>query len=782
MPRKKTGPPSGPQPIDPKAWRELSADSRESASLSAPSMLNNAVEAARLDPTAFCRFVLRDEKTGRPIKLSPNHVRWHHVLDQRTKVILWAHIEGGKTQQVSIGRVLYEIGNNPNLRVGIVSKTNDLAMKIVRTLGKYIRESAELRRVFPHLRPSADPAMPWTSHKLTVARTAIAKDPTVQAAGVFGSIHGARLDLLVLDDILDDTNTRSATLRDRLWDWLRSTLFGRLTEGGRLWALANAWHADDAMHRLEKEPGFLGLRFPVLDAAGKSTWPEHWPLKRIEGAREIMGSVEFARALLCEVREEKFGEVAPPEPQLPLAEFIPAVTPAFDAPLHLAPLIEGFERSEREEVRLLFSVPPQHSKTTTVEHGLLRSMLRKPGSRNAYVSFSIGRGAKIGLETRWLAERLGLHVEGSRTDWRLPNGSSCLFTGVDGGLSGNPIDSLLLIDDPHKNAAEATSSVLREHVIDWYRGVLVPRLHPGASIILTSTRWNVDDLYGTLAKLPSWTAVNLPAIDSEGRALWPARRPLEFLEAQRAQMTEYEWAALWMGVPRLRGEAVFSDVHYYTEPPKEGYRVGMGVDMAYTDKTSGDYCAAVAMAAVTRADGRQVFYVLDVRRAHAPPPKFAAELRSLSAAFPGAWMLWFTSTTEQGLADFMREGSPLEARLPLVGEVAKADKFVRAAPLAAAWNDGRVLVPRSATGDSPEWVAPFVAELSAFTGVRDRHDDQVDAAAAAVELLLRGAAVARVRAVPSKFGVGAVGAGERTGAGGKPEAPKPAGDPFTDWA
>jgi predicted phage terminase large subunit-like protein len=55
---------------------------------------------------------------------------------------------------------------------------------------------------------------------------------------------------------------------------------------------------------------------------------------------------------------------------------------------------------------------------------------------------------------------------------------------------------------------------------------------------------------------------------------------------------------------------------------------------------------------------------------------------------------------------------------------------LRAQPVASAWNSGRILVPTN----SP-WATPFVDEVLSFTGVADAHDDQVDALAAAYDVL-----------------------------------------------
>ena len=209
------------------------------------------------------------------------------------------------TVQVSVGRVLWEIGRNPNIRVAVITKTARLAQTIIRAQADYIARSESLHEVFPGLVRNPNPKMPWNITALTVDRTVFAKDATVQACGVFGNIHGTRIDLLVLDDVIDSENTRTQVPRDHLWNWVRATLMGRLSgAGARVIVLANAFHPDDLAHRLAREPGFTSHKFPVVDERGDALWPEHWPPARIAKARQDMGPFEFARALLCQARDD----------------------------------------------------------------------------------------------------------------------------------------------------------------------------------------------------------------------------------------------------------------------------------------------------------------------------------------------------------------------------------------------------------------------------------------------------------------------------------------------
>lgn len=260
---------------------------------------------ARTDPNVFAVHVLRDERNGKRIRQARHHKEWHRLLEEQDRLIVWSHVDAGKTAQLSIGRVLWELGRNPNLRFAILSKTKNLAQKIVRTCGQYIEKSAPLHEVFPRLVPDKDPSLPWTSLSLTVAgRAGDPKDPSIQASGAFGNIIGSRIDRLVIDDILDSVNTRTRAPRDNLYEWIRA-IMGRLTEDARVWMVGNAWHPDDVMHRFADETGYKAYRFPVMNKDGVPLWPEHWSPARIEKARTVdFGPLDFARQLMCQPRDD----------------------------------------------------------------------------------------------------------------------------------------------------------------------------------------------------------------------------------------------------------------------------------------------------------------------------------------------------------------------------------------------------------------------------------------------------------------------------------------------
>jgi len=404
-----------------------------------------------------------------------------------------------------------------------------------------------------------------------------------------------------------------------------------------------------------------------------------------------------------------------------LLEFIPRVSPELVAPRHLQPLVNAVESTLDRPRYLVVSTPPQHGKTTVCLHGLMWLAQQNPKLRHAYVTYESSRANIVSEETRRIADRAGIGWKGNIRHWRFAGGGSVFATAVDSALTGNPVDGLLLVDDPHKNRAEAESATYRQRADDWFRSVALTRMHPSASVIVVATRWHPDDLIGRLLDR-GWESIILPAINEKGEALWPEQRPLAFLEDKRERVGEYEWASLFQCVPRARGAAVFGDAHLVDSIATmnlTGYRVALGIDSAYSAKKYADYSVAVVMAEV---DGK--FYVLEVDRGQWKTPVFNERIKALKKKWAIHKSRWYTNTTEIGVSDL----------LDVRAVVAKEDKFTRSQPVAAAWNAGKVLVP----SDGP-WTNQFVSEVVSFTGVDDAHDDQVDALAAAFDALKTGA-------------------------------------------
>ncbi len=426
---------------------------------------------------------------------------------------------------------------------------------------------------------------------------------------------------------------------------------------------------------------------------------------------------------------------------------MPAVSPHLERPTWMAPLADIFERAAGEgKVRAVGATAPQHGKTETVEHGLLRIALKRPGLRHGYVTYNAERAEYVSRHFQRLCERAGLAPTGRLSDVALKGGTEIRFTSIGGSFTGFTVDGLLIIDDPHKDRVEAESPTIRKQVIDWFTDVARTRRHPNTSIIAIATRWHPEDLSGELISR-GYSYTNLKAIaegalDADGRvaadplhrfpgeSLWSLKPP-EFFEEERQDA--YTWESLYQGEPRGRGAHVFQwpDVAdetklYESVPPYPAARICIGADFAYTAKTYADYSVAVVLAQVGG-----LYYVLDVIRSQVEPRIFRDQLLLKHREHPDARVCAYVAATEKGGIEFIRESG-----IPALGLSAAAagDKFTRSLSVAAAWNTGKILLPKSAP-----WRDAFLQEICSFTGQKDRHDDQVDALAGAFDGLASAA-------------------------------------------
>jgi predicted phage terminase large subunit-like protein len=423
----------------------------------------------------------------------------------------------------------------------------------------------------------------------------------------------------------------------------------------------------------------------------------------------------------------------------PLGQFIEETSPPFVEPKWLGELVALFARiRDGEIVRSVLSIPPRHTKSETVLHAFPWLLDHDPTWTIGYASYAADFAATKCARAKKIARRAGVRLSGrDREDyWETPEGGLVRSDGITGQWAGGGY-RLIVVDDPIKNREEAESPRMRDKTYEAFTSDLLTRQDPrGTSVLVVHTRWHPDDLGGRLIQR-GWPCIHKPAINLRGEALWPEVFPVSRLEEIKRDLTTYEWESLYQGTPIPRGGAVFGPTTWCrrSELPQGSYQVAAGYDLAYSGKTHSDY--SVCLVLLRSPDG--TVYVVDVLRVQKQAPEFceAAALRLRGGWKPTAGR-WYTSTTERGLADLMAQ-----LGLPITPVLASADKFVRAQPVAAAWQQGRVRV----LADQP-WSRDFALEVERFTGLGDQHDDQVDALAAAFdELDGEGRALADYRAM-----------------------------------
>jgi predicted phage terminase large subunit-like protein len=415
-----------------------------------------------------------------------------------------------------------------------------------------------------------------------------------------------------------------------------------------------------------------------------------------------------------------------------IMDWIPLMSPNYEKPRHLRRLLEVISRMQFEPVYAWCSVPPRFSKTESILHSVVWRLMQDPTCEIAYCTYEANLAYTKSRKMRELAEACGVQLKRGASgvqEWHTAQGGRVMATGIGGPLTGKGC-KWLIIDDALKNREEAESPLIRQKHWDWLTSTAMTRVEPGGSVLINATRWHDDDLIGRVQQeFPDWEGIHMPAVyeetDGTRRSLWPSRWTLEELDKKRRLVGEFDWASLYQGQPRPKGGRLFKSPTRYEFPmiaeSNIPYKIIIGADPAATEKTTADYSVAVVMAVTGefntldfRAD------ILEVYRGQVEIPKFVATLRDLAVKW-GAPIAVEAVGGFKAIPQMLRS---LDRRLHIIEAPALGDKFTRALPASAAWNDGRIRVPHHA-----DWANDFNHEIEKFTGVKDAKDDQVDALA-----------------------------------------------------
>ena len=121
------------------------------------------------------------------------------------------------------------------------------------------------------------------------------------ATGVRGGITGEGAEIILIDDpIKNMEEANSRKIRDKTWEWYRTTLYTRLHPGGAIILIMTRWHHDDLAGRLLKEMEInpRADKWEVIHLKaiedGKALWPEQFPLELLESIKENIGSRSFS--------------------------------------------------------------------------------------------------------------------------------------------------------------------------------------------------------------------------------------------------------------------------------------------------------------------------------------------------------------------------------------------------------------------------------------------------------------------------------------------------------
>jgi len=399
---------------------------------------------------------------------------------------------------------------------------------------------------------------------------------------------------------------------------------------------------------------------------------------------------------------------------------------------------------------IIFEAPPRHGKSWMVSMWTPVWFLHWfPGLWAAVITYGAAFSSTWGRRVRGIIAAFGAQLrlrldpaKRSATELELTTGGGLFCTGIGGELTGRGF-SLVVIDDPVKNAEEAQSEVIREKHWEWWQSTAGTRLEPGAVVIAMMTRWHEDDLIGRIkAEMKAdpdseqWEIVRIPAICEEegdplGRAvgdpLWPERYSLEKLGLIAKRVGRYFWAAMFQQRPApLEGGIIERGWFGIAEKParRECMRVR---SWDFGGTVDGDPSAGVLIARDWMVEHTTIEDVVRVQKR----PGEVEEVVLATAALDGphVTILIQRDPGQAGIAQYDRYVRLLTAAGHRVEEyLPTGDKHLRiAATVAPVAQAGEMSLVRAS------WNAAFLDEAAAFPN--GTHDDILDATASGLDYI-----------------------------------------------
>jgi hypothetical protein len=159
------------------------------------------------------------------------HTSSTYIKARSDRVIINTPPYHAKSTIITQEYVVYRICMNPQIRVCIISKTQQKSKKFIYSIKKMLTgfEYAELQKVYGPADGYKDKESAWTASQIYIAgRDSAEKDPTVEVLGIRGDIYGGRYDLIILDDCVTKEN---ANEWEKQLEWLNQEVASRVYNG-----------------------------------------------------------------------------------------------------------------------------------------------------------------------------------------------------------------------------------------------------------------------------------------------------------------------------------------------------------------------------------------------------------------------------------------------------------------------------------------------------------------------------------------------------------------------
>jgi predicted phage terminase large subunit-like protein len=326
----------------------------------------------------------------------------------------------------------------------------------------------------------------------------------------------------------------------------------------------------------------------------------------------------------------------------------------------------------------------------------------------------------------------------NRSQFSIVDGGYFFNTTIGGQVTGMSLD-IGVIDDPIKGREEAGSQNMRDKIWDWFTDDFFSRFSEEGAMLAILTRWHIDDPIGRLKeKNKNIKVISYPAIAvreekfrSEGEALFPEHKSVDFLLERKSLMASVNWEALYQQNPMIIGGEIIKVEHfkYYDQLPILKERM-IFADTAQKTKENNDFSVFQCWG---RGEDNKIYLIDQIRGKWEAP-----DLKTKAVAFWNKHQAVENGALRNLQVEDKASGTGLmqeikrEGKIPIKAIQRSTDKYTRILDVVGYIESGYVILQKNAP-----FLNDFLSECEEFSANDShKHDDQIDPMIDAITIML----------------------------------------------
>lgn len=247
------------------------------------------------------------------------HLEWSEAIAANDRLAIQAPRDHGKSAFWSYAYPIWQAWRNPGSLGYILSSNASLAVDLLSIVkeGHSGHEDNDeeggggqggLKGLLDHpkLGYLVDLKNGWSQKEIRLTNGSV-----IRARGYGTRMRGGHPHWIVADDVLDERSMYSEIQREKTKTYFRSAITNMVLKGGQIVVVGTPFHRDDLYSYLSSNPRYRFIMYRALieDATAprasdgrrwRALWPERHNVEDLLAKKVEIGSVDFAREIMCE--------------------------------------------------------------------------------------------------------------------------------------------------------------------------------------------------------------------------------------------------------------------------------------------------------------------------------------------------------------------------------------------------------------------------------------------------------------------------------------------------